>query len=285
MLKTRVISGVVGLVLLGIVVFSGRIVLAVGVFLLSVVGIFEFYNAVSNVGYKPIRFIGYISCIPIILLGINNGNKGLIDYLTLIKSANYLYLGLFLSMIVLMYFIIFLHERHNIIDISLTVFGVFYVEFLFSFIVQTRNLNNGFYYLWFIFIGAFATDTFAYFAGRLFGKTKLLPEISPKKTLEGAIGGIIGCILLTCLYGLFLNAFFPRNGTETIDFYHFIILGAINGVISQVGDWAASSVKRFSRIKDYGNIMPGHGGVLDRFDSILFVAPTVYLYISLIVFS
>lgn len=282
-MKTRIVSGIVGLILLGVVVFSGNVALGVGVCVLSILGIFEFYNAVSNVGYKPIKSVGYVSCISILIISLNNANR-FGDYIGLLKSTTYISLGLFIIMAVLVSFIIFKHEKYNIIDISLTIFGVFYVTFLFSFVVLTRNMDNGFYYLWIIFIGAFATDSFAYFSGRFFGKKKLLPEISPKKTFEGSIGGIIGCVLFTYLYGIFINSVFAQKGIPEIESYHFIILGMISGLISQVGDWAASAIKRFSKVKDYGRIMPGHGGVLDRFDSILFVAPAVYLYLVLIVF-
>ncbi len=284
MLKTRVISGVVGSILLFITVFLGKISLSVGVFLIGLIGVFEFYNAVSNVGYKPLRFVGYISCIPIILIGLNGGNESIRDYLALIRSTNYILMALFLVVVALLSIIVFFHEKHNIVDVSLTVFGALYIPFLLYFIVLTRNLEHGFYYLWLIFIGAFATDIFAYFSGKLFGKNKLLPAISPKKTLEGSAGGILGCMVLTYIYGLFINAMITSEGSAAIPAYHFMILGALNGIIAQVGDWSASAIKRFSRLKDFGNIMPGHGGVLDRFDSILFVAPTVFFYLSLIVF-
>ncbi len=284
MFKTRLISGFIGLLLLGIIVYSGKIALSIGVFIVSLIGVYEFYNAVSNVGYKPVRMIGYISCVPVILIGLNGGNESIRDYLVLIRSANYIFLALFLVVIALMCMIIFFSEKYNIIDISLTVFGALYVPFLFYFIVLTRNLDYGIYYLWLIFIGAFATDTFAYLSGKFFGKVKLLPVISPKKTIEGSVGGILGCMILTYIYGFFINFMLVRDGSAGIPFYHFIILGAVNGVISQVGDWAASAIKRFSKIKDYGALIPGHGGVLDRFDSILFVAPSVFLYLCLIVF-
>jgi phosphatidate cytidylyltransferase len=169
-------------------------------------------------------------------------------------------------------------KKHNLIDISLTIFAIFYVVFLISFVILTRNLENGEYYIWLVFIGAFATDTFAYFTGRLIGRVKIIPEISPKKTVEGSIGGVIGCIAVTVVYGFIINKYIGN-----IHIINFIILGILNGVISQIGDWSASAIKRFVNVKDFGKIMPGHGGVLDRMDSILFVAPVVYFYINLVV--
>ncbi len=169
---------------------------------------------------------------------------------------NYL---IFISIVFLFSFIIFQNKKYNIIDISLSFFSIFYITFLFSFIILTRNLTGGKYLVWFIFIGAWATDTFAYFSGRLFGKRKLIPSISPKKTVEGSIGGVVGCMLITVLYGLYLskiNIFAWIGYILTCSFRSFV------RIISQVGDLAASSVKRYVNVKDYGNIMPGHGGAL-----------------------
>lgn len=281
MLKVRVLSGIVGLILLGAIVYSGEAVLGVAVFALSVIGLWEFYRAVTNAGYKPVSIIGYMSCLPVLLIGLNANVKLISSHLDILKSMNYFSMGLFAVIVILFCFIIFQHDKYNITDISLTLFGVFYISFLFLFIVLTRNMKDGFYLIWLIFIGAFATDTFAYFSGLLFGRNKLLPAISPKKTVEGSIGGIIGCVLVTLLYGYYLNYYVFHE--IYISLYHFVILGVLNGMISQIGDWSASAVKRYVKIKDYGDLMPGHGGVLDRFDSILFVAPVVYFYMSFLI--
>jgi phosphatidate cytidylyltransferase len=134
--------------------------------------------------------------------------------------------------------------------------------------------GTGVYLVWFVFICSWLTDTFAYFTGRLFGKTKLSPVISPKKTVEGSIGGIVfstaGCIA----YSIYLNS----AGIIFIPIVHALIIGFASSIISQIGDLAASAIKRAVGVKDYGKIMPGHGGMLDRFDSILFVAPLIYYY-------
>jgi len=261
-MKTRVISATVAFVLLLIVVFAPKQVLTAAIFVLAVIGLHEFYSAVSTAGYRPVKLIGYLACIPLLVVGY--------------MKAEYVMLCVFAVLAVLMALIVFKHERYNIIDISLTSFGILYVPFLFLFIILTRNLDNGFYFMWMIFIGAWATDTFAYFAGVFLGKRKLIPSISPKKTVEGSIGGIIGCMAVMTLYGIL--AINSRLGN--IPIYHYIIISFLCGIISQVGDLAASAIKRYVNIKDYGKIMPGHGGVLDRFDSILFVAPVIYFYIS-----
>ncbi|MEE1043090.1 MAG: phosphatidate cytidylyltransferase [Clostridia bacterium] len=157
-------------------------------------------------------------------------------------------------------------------EIAVTFFLSVYVAFMFGHLILVRNMYNGHLLVWLIFIGAFITDTAALFGGKFFGKHKLCPKLSPKKTVEGSISGVIGCILATLIYCLICQLGFgvsPHYGQAII-----IALGS--SIVSQVGDLAASCIKRQFGIKDYGKIMPGHGGVMDRFDSILFVAPFVY---------
>jgi phosphatidate cytidylyltransferase len=110
------------------------------------------------------------------------------------------------------------------------------------------------------------------------GKRKLIPAVSPNKTVEGSISGVIGAVAALCLYGFLVG----RN-ISYVPYFHYIIMGILCGIISQVGDLTASTIKRYTKIKDYGNIIPGHGGVLDRFDSVLLVAPTIYFYIYYII--
>lgn len=275
MLKIRVISAIVGLILLFTVLAFGKLVLGAAIFILSLIGIYEFFNSVSNIGLKPIRIIGYISCLPLLLIGLNGQFIRIPSSITKLETFNVVFLGLIILIFVLFTIIIFQHKKYNINDISITLFGILYVTFLFSYIILIRNFSNGLLLIGLVFIGAWVTDTFAYFSGRLFGKAKLLPDISPKKTIAGSIGGIIGCVFGMAAYGMFF--------LNSISLYHFIILGILCGIISQIGDLAASAIKRYVKVKDYGNIMPGHGGVLDRFDSILFVAPVIYFYLSFII--
>lgn len=276
MLRTRIISAVIGAILLITILSLGSIALGIGLLILSVIGIRELYNAFGHAGYKPFRIIGYLACIPVFLISFSEEYR-ITTYVDLFKSINYFSFGIFVMVIILFSLIVFTHDRYSLIDIALTVFGILYVPFLFSFIILTRSLPNGVFFIWMIFL-AWSTDTFAYFSGLFLGRRKLLPAISPKKTIEGAIGGIIGCVVATSLYGIFV-----QTHVNEIPLIHFVILGILNGIISQIGDLGASAIKRFVNIKDYGRVMPGHGGVLDRFDSILFVAPVVYFYLSFIV--
>ena len=128
--------------------------------------------------------------------------------------------------------------------------------------------------VWLVIFGAFGTDVMAYFAGVALGKHKLCPSISPKKTIEGSIGGILGSVIICGAFG----AVFAKEYL-----IHCLILGLLCGVFSQFGDLTASIFKRKMGIKDYGNLIPGHGGILDRFDSVLFTAPLVYYYILFVI--
>jgi phosphatidate cytidylyltransferase len=275
-MKTRIISAAVAIVLLAAVVYAGAAAIGLAIFVMAVVGIYEFYNALSKGGFKPIYPIGFLSCLPLIYLAFQQ-NMGA-DGNSLMPKVTAV--GAYVFLAVLLCLLIFSDGKYKVADISVTILGVVYVVFLFSFVILTRNLNNGYLYIWLIFIGAWATDTFAYFTGVAFGKTKILPKVSPKKSLEGSIGGMAGCMVSMLLFGLYYNHMV--TGASGISILHFAVLGLICGVVSQLGDWAASAVKRSVNIKDYGNIMPGHGGVLDRLDSILFVAPAVYFYITLL---
>ncbi|NLV35827.1 MAG: phosphatidate cytidylyltransferase [Clostridiaceae bacterium] len=274
-MKTRVISAAVAIALLLVIAYLGSIAIGLAIFLLAMAATYEFYRALERGGSKPIYFLGYIACLPLLYLAL----EGLLPtQLTDYVEKNCLLIaatGFFVLLVVLFCFSMFSDGKYKIADISITLFGILYIAFLFSFVTLTRKMENGNLYVWLIFIGASATDTFAFFTGITIGKTKIIPRISPKKSLEGCIGGVIGAVLAMLAFG---SIFMPQLGTSLI---HFAILGLLCGVISQIGDWSASSVKRAVGIKDYGNIMPGHGGVLDRLDSILFVAPTVYFYINL----
>lgn len=267
MLKTRVISALAGLALLIVVLYLGSVTLGIVVSIIAAIGLYEFYNSVSKVkNVHPVKPVGYLSIIPMVILGLQSTGWFQIDLniLTGISLCMIIFIG--------MACIVFKHREYNIVDVCVTVFGIAYVPFLMSFIILIRNMDHGIFLIWLIFIGAWGTDTMAYTFGRLFGKRKIIPEISPKKTMAGAIGGIIGCIALMLLFGFVVRTYFSLN----ISFMALSMLGLLCGMISQVGDWSASAIKRYVNVKDFGNIMPGHGGVLDRFDSILFVAPVVY---------
>ena len=153
-------------------------------------------------------------------------------------------------------------------------FGVIYVAFMISYMYKVRAMENGIYIVWLILIASWGNDTFAYFTGVLLGKHKMAPKLSPKKSIEGAVGGVLGAILLGAVYAFVISAKMSEVIAHPV--LVFTTASFLGAFISIVGDLAASAIKRDYGIKDYGNIIPGHGGILDRFDSCIFTAPVVY---------
>lgn len=151
--------------------------------------------------------------------------------------------------------------------------GVFYVTVSFASIVLLRDVGKYFYLL--VFIGPWVSDTFAYLCGRMFGKHKLIPEVSPKKTVEGSIGGIVFAAVAYVVYALIVSLM--NDASYESNYLVMAFAGALVSVISQIGDLSASVIKRRFGIKDYGWIFPGHGGVMDRFDSVILTAPVLYI--------
>jgi len=263
--KVRVISSIVGIPILIAIIILGGIPFRIALTVFCLIGIYEFYQAV-NKDLKPINNIGYIFSIIFLIF---------LYRFTLTKF--YIFISLFL--LVLLITMILSHPKFNIRDVENTYIGFFYVCFLLSHIALVRELPSGRIYVWLIFITAWGSDTGAYFAGRKFGKHKLAPVLSPKKTIEGSIGGILMSALLCILYGLAINRFLIEDISSVI--IRFFIIGVLGSVVGQIGDLTASSIKRFTGIKDFGRLIPGHGGVLDRFDSVLFTAPMVYYLVIL----
>ncbi|MFR9070693.1 MAG: phosphatidate cytidylyltransferase, partial [Paraclostridium sp.] len=187
-------------------------------------------------------------------------------------QTEYTYIFVFILFLIGIVYI--LSNKKNIIDFSITFIGIFYIPIFLDYIVLTiNNFRLGGIYVWLIFIISFMTDTFAYFSGYLFGKHKLIPSISPKKTIEGSIGGILGSTICCVIFGYIFK----------LDITHMILVGSIGSIVAQFGDLFASAIKRYVGIKDYGKLIPGHGGILDRFDSVILVAPFVYYAIYIFI--
>lgn len=250
-LGKRVSSGFIGILLLIFIVNRGGLYLSLSIFLVSIIGLREFYNSMKNINLKPIEFIGYLG---VILLFFSN-------FVSFIK------LDFFITAIILILLItLLLNKEIDLPSLGVTLIGILYIPFLLFHIKYLENTK----YIWLIFIIAFGTDTFAYLAGNMFGRKKLCPKISPNKTVEGSIGGIIGSVIVVVIYS-FIMAIDP--------IWKVIILTIFTSIISQLGDLVASRVKRVTGIKDFGNLIPGHGGIIDRFDSIIFTAPVIYYFV------
>ncbi len=251
MLK-RTISAIIGLPFLLAVVIIGGIPLFIAILLISFVALWEFYNACKG-KFTPMKTVGYIGTVVILTL------------MNFTFESFYILMLLFILVIILN-IIKLIDHKYNFIDISITLYSLIYIPFLLGHILLiTKQAND--IVIWLIFIAAWGTDTLAYFSGYLFGKRKLCPSISPKKTVEGAIGGMLGSMIISLIFGYF----FLKDYLFAV-----ALIGFLGSIAAQIGDLSASLIKRDIGIKDFGNIMPGHGGILDRFDSILFTAPTVY---------
>lgn len=177
------------------------------------------------------------------------------------------WLMLLLIFMLLMAVYVFTFPKYDTLSVMTVFFGIVYVPVMLSFIYLTRVLPGGFYLVWLIFLSSWGCDTCAYCTGMLIGRHKLAPILSPKKSVEGAIGGIVGAALLGVLYAALTDGSMPI----------YALICAVGAAASQVGDLAASAVKRQHNIKDYGHLIPGHGGILDRFDSVIVTAPMIYI--------
>lgn len=260
-LNSRYLGAVVLAPLL-IFVFLGGLPLKLFTIALSICGLYEFYNALKTKEIKSIPIIGY--ALLLIYYSINNDFEKMMYILVIVMV-----IALIIPIIDL---------KYSFIDVSVTFLGFIYIVILFSFIPLVNSKLYGSYLVWLIFIGSWLSDTAAYYFGRFFGKHKLCPKVSPKKTIEGSIGGFLGATLGCGLFGVIINVYTPE-----ISIIDFFLIGALCGIMGQFGDLVASSIKRYVGLKDYSNLIPGHGGILDRFDSILFNAVVVFYYLTFIV--
>ena len=259
MFKTRLLSGIVLVALALVLIITGGDLLLVSTLVISYIGMFELYR-IFHIEKSAPGIIGYLAAT--------------VYYCNLrfefIPDLMMFVLGFFM---LLMFAYVFTYPKYKTEQIMAAFFGVFYVAVMLSYVYQTRMLAAGAYIVWLIFLCSWGCDTCAYCVGMLIGKHKMSPKLSPKKSIEGAVGGVIGAALLTILYGMIFKS--AMNSTQT---HVFIMAGisAVGALISMVGDLTASAIKRNYEIKDYGKLIPGHGGILDRFDSVIFTAPVIY---------
>ena len=263
MFRTRLISGIILVILALVFIISGGPLLWAVSLAISLMGLMELYR-VFQIHKTMLGVLGYIlvAFYYVLLLGENMGK---------LHINGMLYL-----MIVMMTFLLTMvwkYPRYHSNQVMQAVFGIFYVGVMFSFLYQTRMLVNGTYTVWLIFISSWGCDTCAYCVGKLIGKHKMSPVLSPKKSVEGAIGGVLGTMLLTYIYA---SVFSAQMGITQTNVWMLSLISAVGALISMVGDLTASAIKRNYDVKDYGKLIPGHGGILDRFDSVIFTAPVIY---------
>lgn len=262
MFKTRLLSGIVLVIIALITVITGQDLLFGVLLVISLIGMSELYKVV-DVHKKLLGFTGYLA--------------GIAYYVCLRFGSKEQIVPLIIGFLVLLMAVyVFSFPKYIAQQVMFVFFGLFYVALMLSYVYQTRMLPQGDFLVWLIFLCSWGSDTCAYCVGMLMGKHKMAPKLSPKKSVEGGIGGILGAALFGAVYGLAINRF--ASGADA-NVLHYAIICGIGSMISQVGDLAASAIKRNHDIKDYGKLIPGHGGILDRFDSVIFTAPIIY-YLS-----
>jgi phosphatidate cytidylyltransferase len=238
-------------------------------FLLSIItlcAMYEYLKAISKV-CKPIKWIGYVSCISVFLVNF-------------IPNEKLLQIGIMcIPAILLLLFaqVIATEMKTSFKDMAYTFLGICYIPLFMTFLTLIDAMNNGKQLAGYILIASWGTDVFAYIIGKRFGKHKF-SKVSPKKSIEGCIAGTLGAVIMMLIYTYILNEYFSFE----YSYIYIGIIGIVLSLIGQLGDFSASSIKRYVDIKDYSDLLPGHGGMLDRIDSVLFSAPFAYILFMMI---
>lgn len=255
----RILTSAVGLIVFFAILMANETVFSVAIAVVILIALHEMYKAMF-IG-KSVTVIGFISA-AVVFVGMFSQN---------------LMPAIILTMMMYMITSIYLHGRYSFKEIYSSAFVTYFITLFFGTVIQLRT-DYGAEAVFLVFLFSWVTDSGAYFAGRFFGKHKLIPKVSPKKTIEGAIGGVISTIVLTCIYLFILKKFFCIENIGGASYAGVSVLAVMVSVLSQFGDLAASVIKRDCGVKDFGTLLPGHGGIMDRFDSVVFVAPVVLYF-------
>lgn len=259
MFRQRLISGIILVLIAVVTLYFG------GIPTLLVTGI------ISLIGYYELLRVFHTEKT---MLGVAAYTVTIVYYLLLLLDLNqYIMMLAILYLMVLMAIYVFTFPKYKFLQVLSSYFGFFYVVMMLSCLYQIRIMNSGGALVVLVFLSSWGSDTLAYCTGMLFGKHKMTPKLSPKKTIEGGIGGVLGAGILGFLYGFIFKDMININVSAPILCGIVCVVGAL---LSMVGDLGASAIKRDYGIKDYGNLIPGHGGILDRFDSIIFTAPVIF---------
>ena len=263
----RLTSSLLGFPLVVIVfLFGNKIVVDIALSIIALLSMNEYFNAISKVS-EPVKWIGYLTCLSIAVIHIIPG-----EYLNMVMM-----LSVPTILLILFGQVIATEMKTSVKDIAYTFIGIFYVVLFMMFLAFIYGMPNGKILIWYAIFAAWGTDIFAYVVGKYCGKHKF-SKVSPKKSIEGCIGGTIGALIMMLVYTYVANTYWGMNYP-----YLFIIgIGIILSLIGQIGDFSASSIKRYVDIKDFSNLIPGHGGMLDRIDSLIFLAPFAYALFTLL---
>lgn len=257
----RLTSGLLGFPLVLLVLLIGdKIIVDIALSIIALLAMNEYLNAIGKVA-KPVKWISYVSCFSIAIIHIVP--QELLNMVVTLAVPTIL--------IILFAQVIATDMKTTFKDIAYTFLGIFYVVFFIMFVAFIDGMPNGKILIWYAIFAAWGTDISAYVVGKYLGKHKF-SKVSPKKTIEGCIGGTVGALILMLAYTYVANTYWGMN-------YSYLFISGVAIILSlvgQIGDFAASSIKRFVDIKDYSNLIPGHGGMLDRIDSLIFLAPFAY---------
>ena len=263
----RILTTVLGLPVVAMVlILCDKYIIDIILMVISIMCMHEYLNVIKKVSH-PCEFIAYASTV---IIGIASITSHELIFKIALLGIPFVMMALFLKIIIT-------DMKTTFKDVAYTMLGIIYIVLFILFLALIRDLENGKILMAYTAIIAWSTDIFAYLIGRSWGKHKF-SKVSPKKSIEGCIAGIIGAVIISIIYILIVNKYCQTN-------YSLLTIGiisAILSVVSQVGDFVASSIKRFADVKDYGNILPGHGGMLDRIDSLIFLAPFAYIIFNIL---
>lgn len=264
-LKTRLVSAAVLVLALLIVTFAPEWVFTLAVCVACLVVLHEIMVTFQQETKLSVVIIDYIFA----------GLYMVSAFLHTDTGNQVIYMITIFFVMALLVFSVIDHKDVNFNDVCASLFLVLYSVVFLIHLSFIRHMENGLALVFLAFIGAWLPDTSAYFAGNLFGKHKLIEAVSPNKTVEGAVGAVVGSVVAFFIYGGILTLL----GYQ-VHFFRILLLSLICGVVAQLGDLSASVMKRAYKAKDFGKLIPGHGGLLDRIDSLIFVTPVVYYFIK-----
>ena len=271
MLK-RMLTSIIGIPLsIVILIFANKYIVDIIVGILALMGVYEVFKCLKE-KYNPVFWIGFLACL-------------LIPFIHIIPESilNILFMLFPLGiLVVLLMQGVFTRMKTSFSDIAVSYVGIIYIVGLFTFVAMLFGYENngmqlGKYYIWYLFLATWGSDAFAYLIGVKFGKHKF-SKISPKKSIEGSIAGIVGGICLMLIATIIFNNCFDLS----INYIFVALMGLVLTILGQIGDLVASSIKRSVDVKDFSNLLPGHGGIVDRFDSVIFAAPFAFFLFTLL---
>ena len=269
----RVLTTVIGLpIVVAVILVSNKYIIDAILTVVALIGMHEYIKCCSSKDAKIIKWISYVSTLVILFAHVIEA--GILTKI-LIMAIPLLLMILFLHVIVT-------DQKITYTDVAYTLLGILYVTGSVLFIsltygIEKNGIHMGKVYVWYIMLSAWGTDIFAYLVGKHFGKHKF-SKVSPNKTIEGCIAGILSAVIVCLIYTFAINTFFAYE----INMINIGIVSILLSIAGQIGDFSASVIKRNFDVKDYSNLFPGHGGMLDRIDSLMFIAPVTFAIFGLL---